>query len=140
MPGQLDDVWIRLTHPDYIDDNTYGGTKKPSMTQLRDMTGVMVMKRGVTVSGWILDTEGQAIGGASVVQGSDRWGSEYPSTVSDSEGYFEFVNSDYQEEMILTVQAKGYAPDLRVVWPREDMNDIVFSLEPGVYHHRNHYG
>ena len=131
MPSKLDDVWIRLTHPDYIDDKMYGLTKAPSMSQLRDMTGVMVMKRGVTVSGWVLDVEGLAIGGTSVVQGSDRWGSHYPSTKTNAEGYFEFVNESSDQEMILTVQAEGYAPELRAVWPREDMNEVVFNLEPG---------
>ncbi len=112
VPTKLDDVWIRLSHPDYIKDNTFGATPKPSIDKLRNMTGVMVMKKGMLVQGYVLDQNNQPINQARVLQGSDRWGSEYPDTITDEKGYFEFKNA-LPGEMILTVIKEGYAPDLK---------------------------
>lgn len=130
MPSQLDDIWIRLAHPDYISDEMYGKTPKPPIEKLRAMTGVMVMKQGLTVSGLIIDANDRPIEGASVAQGSDRFGSHYPSTQTDSEGRFEFENVR-PGEMVLTVQAKGYSPDLKSFSVHRGMEPLEFRLEPG---------
>jgi len=100
------------------------------MEKLRDMTGVMTMKRGLTVSGRVLDKNGRAIAGASVAQGSDRHGSSYPSTKTDQEGRFVFKNAK-PGQMILTVQAKGHAPDLEELNVHKAMKPIEFRLGPG---------
>lgn len=131
VPAQLEDVWIRLTHPDYIDDTTYGATEKPTIPELRANTGTMVMQRGINVAGWVFDKESNPIAGATVAQGSDRWGSHYPKTKTNKEGYFTFANAKSQNKMILTVQAKGYSPDLKSVVPTKNMEDILFTLESG---------
>jgi protocatechuate 3,4-dioxygenase beta subunit len=130
MPAKLDDLWIRLEHPDYISDEMYGKTPKPPMERLRDMTGVMVMKKGVAVTGRVLDAEGQPIAGASVAQGSDRFGTEYPSTQTDQEGRFQFRNVR-PGEMILTVQAAGRAPDLKQIAVQKGVEPVEFRLERG---------
>jgi hypothetical protein len=130
IPSKLDDIWIRLAHPDYISDEMYGKTPKPTIEQLRAMTGVMVMKQGLTVSGRVIDANDQPIQGASVAQGSDRFGSHYPSTQTDSEGRFEFKNTR-PDEMVLTVQAKGYSPDLKSFTVYKGMEPIEFRLESG---------
>jgi len=130
MPAKLDDIWIRLAHPDYISDEMYGKTPKPSIEKLRNMTGVMVMKKGLTVTGRVLDLDGQPIKAASVAQGSDRHGSHYPSTKSDSEGQFKFGNAR-PAEMVLTVQAKGHSPDLKQITVRKGIEPVEFCLEPG---------
>ena len=130
VPSKLDDIWIRLTHRDYISDEMYGKTPKPPMERLRALTGVMVMKQGITVTGRVFDANDRPIEGASVAQGSDRHGSHYPSTQTDSEGRFEFQNAK-QDEMVLTVQAVGYAPDLKHITVHKPMKPIEFRLEPG---------
>src|SRR5262249_26284289 len=101
MPEKLDDVWIRLKHRDYISDNMYGMTPKPSMEQLRTMTGIMVMKKGVTVAGTVMNASGKPIEGALVAQGSDRFGSHYPTAKTDVMGRFQF-NQCTRGEMVLT--------------------------------------
>ena len=128
VPSKLDDVWIRLAHPDYISDEMYGKTPKPPIEKLRDMTGVMVMKKGLSVSGLVLDSNGQPIEGASVAQGSDRHGSHYPSTKTNSDGHFVFKNSK-PGEMILTIQASGYSPDLKQITVHQGMQPIEFRLD-----------
>ena len=76
VPTELAEVWIRLEHPGYVSDTSYNSTPRPSMAQLRDGTGVMVMKKGLSVAGVVRDTEGRPLSGAKVAQGADRWGSE----------------------------------------------------------------
>jgi thiol-disulfide isomerase/thioredoxin len=129
MPAKLDDVSIRLAHPYYIDDEMYGMTAKPSMEQLRAMTGIMVMKKGLTVIGEVLDSNGQPIEGAWVAQGSTRF-ADYPSTDTVAKGMFRFLNAK-PGEMVLTVQAKGYAPELKEITVRKGMPKVKFRLEPG---------
>jgi len=130
MPEKLDDVWMRLEHPDYVSDEMYGATPKPPMERLRDMTGVMVMKKGCTVAGRVLDTDGRPIQWATVAQGADRFGSDYPSTQTDGEGRFEFRHAR-PGQMVLTVQASGRAPDLRQILVREGAEPVEFRLERG---------
>ncbi|OHB67601.1 MAG: hypothetical protein A2Y77_13960 [Planctomycetes bacterium RBG_13_62_9] len=130
VPAKLDDLWIRLEHPDYISDEMYGKTPKPPMERLRDMTGVMVMKRGFAVTGRVRDAEGRPIEGASVSQGSDRFGTRYPSIKTDSDGRFRFGNAR-PGEMVLTVQAQGHAPDLRQIVVHQGTELVEFRLEAG---------
>lgn len=130
VPAQLNEVAIRLEHPDYISDEMYGASARPSVESLRTLTGVVVMKKGVVVAGRVLDTDGRPIEGATVSQGSDRFGTSYPSTRTDKDGRFEFKNAKL-EQMILTVQARGYSPDLEQVLPQKEMPPVEFRLEPG---------
>jgi hypothetical protein len=130
MPAKLDDIWMRLEHADYVSDEMYGATPKPPMERLRDMTGVMVMKKGCTVAGRVLDVEGKPIQWATAAQGADRFGSDYPSARTDGEGRFEFRHAR-PGQMVLTVQAGGYAPDLRQILVREGAEPVEFRLERG---------
>lgn len=130
MPAELDDVQIRLAHPDYVDNEAYGMTARPSIEELRDMTGIMRLEKGLAVSGKVLNTDGQPVEQASVAQGSDRYGSHYPKTGTDVNGRFSFSQSR-PGEMVLTVQAKGYAPDLKKITVYEGMSPVEFRLGPG---------
>ncbi len=130
VPEKLDDIWIRLAHPDFISDEMYGKTPKPSIEKLRDMTGVMVMRKGITVAGRVVDANGEPIKGATVAQGSDRHGTEYPSKKTDAQGWFKF-NNVRPGVMVLTVQKSDYAPELKEITVYEGMRDIGFKLGPG---------
>lgn len=128
VPGRLKDVWLRLEHPDFISDGTYGATTKPPMEELRKLTGVMVMKKGVELAGVVLDRDGKPIAGASVAQGADRWGSNDPATRTDEKGGFRFANVR-PGVVVLTVQAKGFAPDLQQLNVAKDMKPVEYRLE-----------
>ncbi len=131
MPAEMDDVWIRLAHPDFISDDMYGMTPKPTIAQLRDRGGVMVLKKGLTVRGRVVDAgSGAPIEGAEVAQGRDRFGSHYPETKADADGRFEFRNVK-PGELVLTVKAGGHAPDLKVVTVAADAEPVEFRLGPG---------
>ena len=129
MPADLE-VAIRLSHPDYVDDERYGSTPRPPMERLRDMTGVMTMQKGLTVRGRVLDQKGLAIAGASVGQGSSRPGADYPETTTDQEGRFIFKHAK-PGQMVLTVQAQGYAPELKEFMADKATQPIEFRLGPG---------
>jgi peroxiredoxin/uncharacterized GH25 family protein len=131
MPAELEDVWIRLDHPDFVKDEMYGVTPKPTIAQLRDRSGVMVLKKGLTVRGRVVDdASGEPIEGASVAQGRDRFGSHYPEAKADADGRFEFRNVK-PGELVLTVRAKGHAPDLKVVKVTSEAAPVEFRLGPG---------
>ncbi len=127
VPAKLDDVWLKLSHPDFSSDEMYGSTPKPPMEKLRDRTGVMVMKKGTALTGKVTDLDGKPIAGAQVLQGRDRWGSNYPSTKTDKDGNFTFKNAK-ASDVILTVQAKGYAPDVKEI---SGAGPVEFKLAPG---------
>ena len=87
VPAKLDDVWLRLAHPDYASDVMYGSTPKPTMERLRDRTGVMVLKRGLSVTGRVRGppTAGHQ-GGRGC--GPTVAAPHYPETKTDGTGTF----------------------------------------------------
>lgn len=129
VPAKLDDVWLRLAHPDFISDEMYGSSPKPSMEELRKSTGVMVMKKGALLAGSVTDENGVPIENAAVKQGRDRWGSNFPEVRTDGNGQFAFGNCR-PGEMILTVQVKGYAPDVKRIMVSKDNEPVTFKLTP----------
>jgi hypothetical protein len=129
MPAALRDIEIRLAHPEYIDDESYGVTDRPSMQELRQMIGVMVMKKGYGVRGTVFDSSGRPVEGATVAQGSDRRDTYYPSTRTDASGRFEFKNAR-PGEMVLTAQAQGSSPDLKEIVVDGAAGSVEFRLGP----------
>jgi RNA polymerase sigma factor (sigma-70 family) len=137
-PADLRGLTIRLAHPDYMSDffpNFPNNTKLPD-GKLRDMTAVMVMKKGLTVEGVVLDEQGRPIAGASVGLGKGRSYVDFLGTNTDSTGAFRFNNAPHREsvpsgETFLAVQARGYAPDLKRLDVRKVTTPIEFRLSPG---------
>jgi peroxiredoxin/protocatechuate 3,4-dioxygenase beta subunit len=129
MPAKLDYFRIKLTHPKHIDDHSYNTRSVPPIEELREMSAVMVMERGVDVIGRVVDFTGQPIAGARVSQGSgNRRGIKYPRTETDTEGEFEF-KSTRPGRVLLTVQAESYAPELKEINVRRGMTPVEFRLE-----------
>jgi peroxiredoxin len=129
MPAKLSYVGVQLAHPEYIDDESYYARSAPPIKELREMTGVMVMKKGVDLVGTVVDLKGQPIAKANLKQGTERRGIRNPRTETDSEGRFVFKNTK-PGTVLLTVQAKGYAPDLKEIMVREGMRSVDFRLGP----------
>ena len=129
MPAQLNEVLIRLEHPDFISDNFFGETaNNVPIEALRDGSHVAQMKRGAMLKGTVTDEAGKPLQGATVYQGGDRWGSKYPSTTTDQAGVFQFQN--YRPgQIVLTAVAKGFAPDLKEISATTDPIAVKFSLE-----------
>lgn len=128
MPAKLGHVSIRLAHPNYIDDESYDARPTPPLQQLRDMNSVMVMNIGVNFAGTVVDCNDRPIAKAGVRQGQENtWSIIYPRTETDDEGRFEFRNTRAGGVM-LTVQAEGYAPQLREISVHYGMEPVDFQL------------
>lgn len=130
VPKGLARVSCRLDHPDYISDSRYGQTPSPPVATLVEMTGVMVMKKGLMVEGAITDPEGAPVAGAAVAQGGDRFGSDYPKTTTDETGRYRFAHCK-SGPMVLTVVAQGWAPDLRQFNVNAELGPVDFQLRKG---------
>lgn len=130
VPAEFNDIWIRLTHPDYIDDPMYGSTPKPTIEQLRDMSGVMVMKAGLTLEGFVTDAQGNPVPDAQISQGSDRHGTHYPSAPTDDQGRFIF-KSTAPGSIVLTTQSPDHAPDVRSITLNKQTQPVQITLQPG---------
>ncbi|HEY7120113.1 MAG TPA: carboxypeptidase regulatory-like domain-containing protein, partial [Tepidisphaeraceae bacterium] len=130
-PKDLEAPMIRLSHPDYISDEMYNMTPAPPIDKLRDMTGVMVLKKGVAVAGRVLDDQGKPIARAKVMQGRDRFGSHYPETTTNAQGNFRFPQVRGGTDMVLTVTAKGRSPDQKTLRVDAPVENIEFRLAPG---------
>jgi len=129
VPAKLDNLVLRLRHPDFAGDSLHGSAT-PRVEKLRDQTAVMVMKKGITVEGRVLAADGKPVAGAKVAQGGSRFVTPaYPTATTDNEGKFRFAHCQ-PGEMILTVEAKGRAPDLRRIMVAPGLASVDFTLEP----------
>jgi len=119
-PGVLAGVSVRVEHPDY----------RPGWAEAsRDLAAVSVLKKGLSVTGRILDLEGKPIAGASAVIGHDVWGSDPPTARADASGVFT-LNNCPEGPSVVTVQAPGFAPELRDVRVGDGSEPIEFRLGP----------
>lgn len=119
VPADLSKLSIRLKHPEYVTESA-----QPSAEELRDMMGVMVMKKGLVVQGVVFGDDAQPIEGANVMQGPVCCNPSIPSMKTDSNGRFRFANVA-PGPMVLTFKAEGRAPELTTV----DVNPQTAPLE-----------
>jgi beta-lactamase regulating signal transducer with metallopeptidase domain len=129
MPARLPVLMLRLAHPDYVSGSEHSDTPPPEMAKLRDGSRVMVMKKGLPVSGVVLDREGKPIAGARVASGKDQAATGNPITTTNAQGEFLFAHVA-PGELILVVQAKGHAPELQQIKVEPQMPPVEFTLGP----------
>lgn len=84
---------------------------------------------GITLTGRVLDSAGRAIPGARVARGTNRQAGFPFENVTDDQGRFTFTRL-VPGPVIVTVQATGYAPDLKEVKAVAGMEPIEFRLGP----------
>lgn len=122
-------VLVRLAHPDYINGPEHVETPPAEMAKLRDGSRVMVMKKGLPVSGVVLDSEGKPVAGASVAHAKNRTATGNPITTTNPQGEFCFPHAA-PGELVLVVQAKGHAPELQQIKVEPKMLPVEFTLGP----------
>lgn len=137
MPSEIDKSELRifLKHPGYLSDDLRPGfipmpiTPQPPIEKLRDLSVVMVMKKGIEVTGTVTDKSGKPIAGAKIYDTDDYWWrSSKPFAETGVNGQF---RSNAKPGIITwTVQAAGHAPDLKVVKIKEGMRPVEIRLEP----------
>ena len=119
VPADLSGVYVNCKHPEY-----FAGTTQPPVDELRDMTAVMVMKKGLLVQGVVLGDSDQPIEGATVLQGPMCCLAGTSPLKTDAIGRFRLTNIA-PGSLILTFQAEGHAPELTTV----DVNPQTAPLE-----------
>jgi RNA polymerase sigma factor (sigma-70 family) len=130
IPENVDfrDLDFSFSHADYltpIDSSRYQATA--TREQLLDRSGVTVLYRGVSVTGRVLNREGRPIAGASVRLGRNEF---HPTGKTDSYGGFRFKNAAAGESL-LTIQASGYAPEVKLLQIRGGLAPLEYLLGKG---------
>jgi protocatechuate 3,4-dioxygenase beta subunit/peroxiredoxin/DNA-binding beta-propeller fold protein YncE len=121
-PRRLDGISASVTHPRY---------RRGYAVASHDLNGVSVLKKGLTITGRVVDGAGQPIRGARAVLGHDKWGTNPPTGTTDERGAFTLENCDAGPN-IVTVHAEGYAPQISDVRVEERAAPVEVRLaEPG---------
>jgi hypothetical protein len=128
------DVKLMLSHRDYSSDYDWGAMQDEqgvTMEQLRNETAVIVMRRGIPVTGTVRDAEGKPVKQALVVWGDDPYQQEgKQETYTDSQGVYRFPPLR-PAPTTLTVVAEGWAPDMKKVGVSRDNPSFDFQLQRG---------
>jgi protocatechuate 3,4-dioxygenase beta subunit/thiol-disulfide isomerase/thioredoxin len=124
-------VQVRWATVGYVDDR-WGGhySGQLTMTDLLSGKAVSTLHRGTDLSGVVTNEAGEPVPGAKVAQGEDRFPSNAPpATVTDADGRFEF-DGVAPEKLVLTVTAKGYAPELFEAAEPAGLPPVQIVLKP----------
>ncbi len=128
-PKSADRLGMRITQPDYVDERSWH-VERP-MQQFFDKTNVQTLKTSdITVEGVIYGPHGKPLSEAKVRQGRDRFGRQYPSEYTESDGVYEFAHTP-PGEMMLFVTAYNCAPQMKIIEAKCGMEPINFHLEKG---------
>lgn len=127
IPEKVFEVYAWPEHPDYVSTEKY--STNLSMQALRAGQAVLYMRSGLNVTGTVFTLDGDPIKGATIYQGESRYSIE-PKTKTDSDGRFRFEKCK-PGEMILTVKAKGFAQDMKVINVNNQLEDVRFDLGSG---------
>jgi hypothetical protein len=110
-PGALK-VSLQLIHPDFVSESSLRVPRRwPKVADLRDLADRQVLIKGVKISGRVLDSQGNPVRGADVVDSTKGLTiADYlPHALTDADGRFHF-HLPHGRDMSLTLQVKGYQP------------------------------
>jgi RNA polymerase sigma factor (sigma-70 family) len=130
-PADISGLSFRLEHPDYVTDpmfsyqtSLFSNPTSPPTEKLHDMASVVTMKKGFSVAGTVVDSQGRPIPNARVR------GSNHPDTTTDASGHFRFAHVA-SGELVLTIQAEGFTPELKTVVVNAQTAPLDIRLAPG---------
>jgi peroxiredoxin/uncharacterized GH25 family protein/protocatechuate 3,4-dioxygenase beta subunit len=134
-PPQFDSINIGVYHPLYASEEAGAGfypmNEFKPISSLRNQSAKFVLPRGIKITGTVYGANDQPLPGASIGLGADRMSSNVlPEIETDAQGQFELACKP-GNMVVLTVKAKGYAPDL-ARFPLSDKKPapIEFHLRP----------
>jgi len=129
LPQNFQRIGIRLSHPGYVDDR-YSSTYESSNNSLHNKSLKLIMKKGVVLTGYVYDENGNPISGASVIRGESKYTEDHMKRKTDDAGKFDFgyVLATMQT---LTAQKKGFAPELVEITASADAEAVQMFLGPG---------
>ncbi len=82
------------------------------------------------IRGRVVDASGRSVKGARVLVGPSAWEQALPAAVTDERGAFLLERCD-EGNTVVTVQAEGFAPQIREVKVDARTPSLDFRLEPG---------
>ncbi len=137
LPPDFREFAINVSHPEFAEarflndamERNYVG-ERVSFAKLLQTNAVMRVRRGLSLAGKVLDKDGKPISGAKVLLGDSRFGSQPNLTRTDDGGAFA-LSGLAGGEGTLTVQANGYAPDMRRVTVGTNAIPVEVRLGPG---------
>ena len=93
----------------------------------------IVLNRGYGIDGQVLTTEGRPVAGALVSRGGRAGFDAAGAVKTDQRGVFRMDKFTSDEEVVLQVEARGYAGSAKRVKPGrgEPLPRVSFQLEPG---------
>ena len=110
-PQDVSQLSVSFKHDEYQSGHTGGGNERSSLLKLQS---VQTLTRGAVVTGRVLDGEGQPIVGATVTHGDSQFSSNLRKAKTEANGHFKLLNCE-PGVLPVTVQVRGYAPDLQNV-------------------------
>ena len=134
VPSEVDRISIGLKHPEYGGDH---GTNRymtgEALLNARALKHVETLDKGITVTGQVLDGQGQPIAGATAMLAQRN--SMPFFAITDPTGSFRFVCSGdrdtYGDVPTVVVEAPGYAPALKAIDIEPDPEPLEFRLTRG---------
>jgi len=137
LPANYSGLSIRLSHPEYISYHFDRSPRNPPKQELVNGSSVMIMKRGVRISGTVRNLNGQPIENALVAAGRLYSRSPYGELIEDSttartpaEGTFS-IGGLHKEQIDVLCSATGYAPKIMPVEIKEKMEPLDVILKGG---------
>jgi protocatechuate 3,4-dioxygenase beta subunit len=121
---------IRLGAWDY--QHVIGDFQSPwpiaDAAKLYDGTATFALRRGVTLEGVVTGPDGDPLAGASVGIGDQRmYGNASPAETTDASGEFSY-HFDPGQQVTLTIQARGCAPELKQLTMGADKQTLAVAL------------
>jgi RNA polymerase sigma factor (sigma-70 family) len=134
IPAGLDlgHLHFNFQHPEFVSWIDAGNNQSIMTPEgLRSRSGLIVLHKGIPVTGRVLDREGRPIAGASVRLGDPMHqpGLWVTTVKTDAEGRFRIGNVAMNEAP-LTVRAAGHAPELMSLKLRPGLAPVEFRLGP----------
>ncbi len=127
-PEESANLQLRFTHPEYVSDQGYG-FRGGTWEELRTLEKIVIMQKGMGVSGTVVDSAGQPVPNAKVGLGRDYVNNDM-IVKTDNEGKYR-INNVEAGENLLTVFANQFAPDMRTITISRDLEPVDFKLKPG---------
>jgi RNA polymerase sigma factor (sigma-70 family) len=128
VPSDLKAPWLRVVHADFV-STAVTSDDAALLASLRDGSAVISLARGLPVTGRVLDAQDRPVAGAAVGLGESRAGWLFSETTTDAGGRFRFAHTR-SGRTVLTVQAKGHAPDLKEFEVVDGLPPLEFRLGP----------
>jgi hypothetical protein len=136
VPGEdQHKVSLKLTHPDFISDETWGAMQTNQQISTKDLragTARFVMERGVRVTGTVTDQDNKPVKDAVVIWGDDPYYQHRPQqeVLTDKDGVYRFPPLPARA-LLITVVAKDWMPALREVSIQPEITPVDFQLKRG---------